>query len=232
MDPASALLVASLGALSSTAAGAVAAWVRTTRTSHQIQHPRTSQQQTDAQRLRDVDDAIAVSRLLAETDSPAALLDPALGTGSGTAVQRSVMARVTSYLEAGLDDVEHYLRRESVATEADAAERALEEAKLQLAATREQAYRMATEVDDYADGKLANLEVVLSKTLSAVSRGRQLIYTKHESSDEEIPQEVREIDDYVDTKLANFEVVLLKTLQAVERGRRKISGVDDRGVAE
>ena len=31
---------------------------------------------------------------------------------------------------------------------------------------------MRREVDDYVDGKLANFEVVLQKTLSAVDRGR------------------------------------------------------------
>jgi cell division septum initiation protein DivIVA len=45
------------------------------------------------------------------------------------------------------------------------AERLLEQA-------RAQADAMRAEVEDYVDGKLANFEVVLSKTLAAVQRGR------------------------------------------------------------
>jgi cell division septum initiation protein DivIVA len=37
---------------------------------------------------------------------------------------------------------------------------------------RDQAATMRTEVEDYVDGKLANFEVVLHKTLAAVGRGR------------------------------------------------------------
>ena len=41
-----------------------------------------------------------------------------------------------------------------------------------LAEAREQASRMRVEVEDYVDGKLANFEVVLHKTVAAVGRGR------------------------------------------------------------
>jgi regulator of protease activity HflC (stomatin/prohibitin superfamily) len=41
-----------------------------------------------------------------------------------------------------------------------------------LANAREQAAAMRAEVEDYVDGKLANMEVVLAKTLDAVQRGR------------------------------------------------------------
>jgi chlorite dismutase len=46
------------------------------------------------------------------------------------------------------------------------------EADRLLAHAREQAEAMRQEVEDYVDGKLANFEVVLSKTLAAVERGR------------------------------------------------------------
>ncbi len=41
-----------------------------------------------------------------------------------------------------------------------------------LAAAAEEARSMREEVDDYVDAKLANFEVVLTKTLAAVQRGR------------------------------------------------------------
>ncbi len=55
--------------------------------------------------------------------------------------------------------------QEVVRTADNEAERILEEA-------REHARRIRLEAEDYVDAKLANFEVVLSKTLSAVERGR------------------------------------------------------------
>lgn len=53
------------------------------------------------------------------------------------------------------------------------AERLLEEARISAEAMR-------AEVEDYVDAKLANFEIVLSKTLSAVERGRQKLSGRHE----------------------------------------------------
>ena len=53
------------------------------------------------------------------------------------------------------------------------ADRLLEEA-------RASAEAMRVEVEDYVDAKLANFEIVLSKTLSAVERGRQKLSGRHE----------------------------------------------------
>jgi vacuolar-type H+-ATPase subunit H len=53
------------------------------------------------------------------------------------------------------------------------ADRLLEEA-------RASAETMRVEVEDYVDAKLANFEIVLSKTLSAVERGRQKLSGRHE----------------------------------------------------
>jgi hypothetical protein len=39
---------------------------------------------------------------------------------------------------------------------------------------------MRLEVEDYVDAKLANFEIVLTKTLSAVERGRQKLSGRHE----------------------------------------------------
>ena len=49
-----------------------------------------------------------------------------------------------------------------------------------LTAARADAERMRLEIDDYVDGKLANFEVVLHKTLQAVEKGRAKISGQHE----------------------------------------------------
>jgi len=57
---------------------------------------------------------------------------------------------------------------------------ATREAEQLLAATRADTERMRREIDDYVDGKLANFEVVLQKTMAAVERGRAKISGRHE----------------------------------------------------
>ena len=58
---------------------------------------------------------------------------------------------------------------------------------------------MRAEVDDYVDTKLANFEVVLDKTLAAVSRGRDKLRgrTAHEdlAGDRDRPLEPHPFDD-------------------------------------
>jgi predicted phage tail protein len=48
---------------------------------------------------------------------------------------------------------------------------------------RYQADAMRMEVEDYVDAKLANFEIVLNKTLSAVARGREKLSGRHELED-------------------------------------------------
>lgn len=45
---------------------------------------------------------------------------------------------------------------------------------------RTEAERMRREVDDYVDAKLANFEVVLTKTVATVRRGRDKLHGRHE----------------------------------------------------
>ena len=54
------------------------------------------------------------------------------------------------------------------------------EADAVLAAAHADTERMRVEIDDYVDGKLANFEVVLHKTLQAVEKGRAKIRGRHE----------------------------------------------------
>lgn len=57
---------------------------------------------------------------------------------------------------------------------------ASEEAARLLEEARASADAMRVEVEDYVDAKLANFEIVLTKTLSAVERGREKLSGRHE----------------------------------------------------
>jgi regulator of protease activity HflC (stomatin/prohibitin superfamily) len=57
---------------------------------------------------------------------------------------------------------------------------ATREADRLLAAANAESERMRREVDDYVDGKLANFEIVLNRTLHAVEHGRNKINGRHE----------------------------------------------------
>ena len=54
------------------------------------------------------------------------------------------------------------------------------EAEQLVEAANNSADAMRVEVEDYVDAKLANFEIVLNKTLSAVERGRQKLSGRHE----------------------------------------------------
>jgi vacuolar-type H+-ATPase subunit H len=73
------------------------------------------------------------------------------------------------------------------------AERVLDEA-------RQSADAMRVEVEDYVDAKLANFEIVLTKTLSAVERGRQKLSGRHEL--EALSQQAAEPDGFLEEPLA------------------------------
>ncbi|MEY9873764.1 cell division septum initiation protein DivIVA [Streptacidiphilus sp. MAP12-33] len=107
------------------------------------------------------------------------------------------------------------------------------EADRLLAEARAEAGEQRREADDYVDSKLANFEVVLTKTLGAIGRGRAKLRVAGgpvEGEDgEEFTQDAfrspsPEVDEYVDVKLAALETALSKTLEAVGRGRDKLLG--------
>ncbi|MFI6349820.1 cell division initiation protein [Streptomyces sp. NPDC050560] len=105
---------------------------------------------------------------------------------------------------------------------------------------RREAEEVRAEADDYVDSKLANFEVVLTKTLGSVGRGREKLlgtgdgigadgYEDPDYADaperSQDPETLRQrADAYVDVKLGAFEAVLAKTLEAVGRGRQKLHG--------
>jgi cell division septum initiation protein DivIVA len=130
-----------------------------------------------------------------------------------------------------------HAERGSLISDTEVARRSQNEAERILAEARQEAEEIRAEADDYVDSKLANFEVVLTKTLGSVGRGREKLLgtgpgvDEQGYEDEDAPERShdpetlrRTADDYVDVKLGAFEAVLAKTLEAVGRGRQKLHG--------
>ncbi|MFD6422517.1 cell division initiation protein [Streptomyces sp. NPDC060198] len=142
-----------------------------------------------------------------------------------------------------------HAERGSLISSTEVVVRSQSEADRILADARREAAEVKAEADEYVDSKLANFEVVLTKTIGSVDRGREKLLGRGHGLDEqgyedpdfaEAPERSadpetlqRRADEYVDTKLGAFEAVLGKTLEAVGRGRQKLHGrvaTDDLGV--
>ncbi|MDQ0789458.1 ATP synthase F0 subunit B [Streptomyces sp. B3I8] len=130
-----------------------------------------------------------------------------------------------------------HAERGSLISDTEIARRAQAEADRILDEARREAEEIRAEADDYVDSKLANFEVVLTKTLGSVGRGREKLLgtgpglDENGYEDEDAPERShdpealrRDADTYVDVKLGAFEAVLAKTLDAVGRGRQKLHG--------
>ncbi|MFF1305910.1 ATP synthase F0 subunit B [Streptomyces sp. NPDC058307] len=138
-----------------------------------------------------------------------------------------------------------HAERGSLISDTEIARRSQAEADRILDEARREAEEVRAEADDYVDSKLANFEVVLTKTLGSVGRGRERLLgtgpglDEHGYEDEDAPERShdpetlrKDADSYVDAKLGAFEAVLAKTLEAVGRGRQKLHGriaTDDLG---
>jgi cell division septum initiation protein DivIVA len=83
-------------------------------------------------------------------------------------------AEAAEIIEAAKAERARMLARTEVMREAS------KEAEQTRSAAAADAERMRREIDDYVDGKLANFEVVLHKTLQAVEKGRAKISGRHE----------------------------------------------------
>ncbi|MFF5254269.1 cell division initiation protein [Streptomyces leeuwenhoekii] len=130
-----------------------------------------------------------------------------------------------------------HAERGSLISGTEVARRSQAEADRILAEARQEAEEIRAEADEYVDSKLANFEVVLTKTLGSVGRGREKLLgtgpglDEQGYEDEDAPERShdpetlrRDADAYVDAKLGAFEAVLAKTLEAVGRGREKLHG--------
>ncbi|MFJ4787009.1 ATP synthase F0 subunit B [Streptomyces sp. NPDC088794] len=138
-----------------------------------------------------------------------------------------------------------HAQRGSLISDTEIARRSQAEADRILDEARKEAEDVRAEADDYVDSKLANFEVVLTKTLGSVGRGREKLLgtgpglDEQGYEDEDAPERShdpetlrKDADSYVDVKLGAFEAVLAKTLEAVGRGRQKLHGriaTDDLG---
>ncbi|GGZ47201.1 hypothetical protein GCM10010387_46860 [Streptomyces inusitatus] len=127
--------------------------------------------------------------------------------------------------------------RGSLVSDTQVARQSQDEADRILADARREAEEIRAEADDYVDSKLANFEVVLTKTIGSVDRGREKLLGRGPGLDQdgfpdaEAPEYsadpqtlIHRADEYVDAKLGAFEAVLSKTLEAVGRGRQKLHG--------
>lgn len=133
-----------------------------------------------------------------------------------------------------------HARRASLISETEIARQSRSEADRILSDARREAEEVRAEADDYVDSKLANFEVVLTKTIGSVDRGREKLLGRGQGMDEQgyqdpdfaeapersaDPETLRQrADAYVDAKFGAFEAVLAKTLEAVGRGRQKLHG--------
>jgi len=132
-----------------------------------------------------------------------------------------------------------HTRRSDLISDTEIARRSQQEADRILAEARREAEEVKAEADDYVDSKLANFEVVLTKTIGSVDRGREKLLGRAGAGDlgydgdedDDAPEYsadpdtlIRRADDYVDAKLGAFEAVLAKTLEAVGHGRQKLLG--------
>jgi hypothetical protein len=131
-----------------------------------------------------------------------------------------------------------HAERGSLVSGTEVVRQAQAEADQVLFQARSEAADIRAEADDYVDSKLANFEVVLSKTIDSVERGRDKLLGSGPGSEEwneeyaedapersTDPRELRErADNYVDARLGSVSAVLSKTLEAVGRGREKLLG--------
>ncbi|MFK8911670.1 ATP synthase F0 subunit B [Streptomyces sp. YS-3] len=130
-----------------------------------------------------------------------------------------------------------HAQRGTLISDTAVARQSQDEADRILADAKREAEEIRAEADDYVDSKLANFEVVLTKTIGSVDRGREKLLGRGPGLDEQgqadadapeysaDPQTlIQRADEYVDAKLGAFEAVLAKTLEAVGRGREKLHG--------
>ncbi|WFB07198.1 ATP synthase F0 subunit B [Streptomyces sp. LX-29] len=132
-----------------------------------------------------------------------------------------------------------HAQRGSLISDTEVARQSREEADRILTEARREAEEIRTEADDYVDSKLANFEVVLTKTIGAVDRGREKLLGRVPGGDgmtpdgrpDDAPERSadpetlrRRADEYVDAKLGAVSAVLAKTLEAAGRGRQKLLG--------
>lgn len=176
------------------------------------------------------------AELLAMLEEVRAALPGSLAEAQELIGDREQMVRQARQEAERIIETAH-AERGSLISGTEVARRSQNEADRILGEARREAEEIRAEADEYVDSKLANFEVVLTKTLGSVGRGREKLLgtgpgvDEQGYEDEDAPERShdpetlrRDADAYVDTKLGAFEAVLAKTLEAVGRGREKLHG--------
>ncbi|NGO79971.1 cell division initiation protein [Streptomyces sp. YC504] len=175
-----------------------------------------------------------------------ALLEEVRGALPGSLAQaEQVIGGSEQLVEQARQEAERIVQsaqaeRGSLISDTAIARQSQEEAERIVAAARQEAEEIKAEADEYVDSKLANFEVVLTKTLGSVGRGREKLlgtgmgldaqgyedpdFTEAPERSHDPETQRQRADEYVDGKLGAFEAVLAKTLEAVGRGRQKLQG--------
>lgn len=184
------------------------------------------------------------AELLAMLDEVSAALPDSLSQAQELLGGRAQMVQEAQAEAQRIIESAH-AERGSLVSDTQIARQSQDEAERILAEARREAEEIRAEADDYVDSKLANFEVVLTKTIGSVDRGREKLLGRdpyadggqYGEDDPEAPERSsdpetlrRRADEYVDTKMRAFEAVLSKTLEAVGRGRLKLTGhnpIDD-----
>ena len=97
--------------------------------------------------------------------------------------------------------------RARLVSRSEVAQEAARQAERTLADARQQAATMRAEVEDYVDGKLANFEVVLTKTIAAVERGREKLRGRVEQHIAAVGETARDLYDRDEDAEHDIEVV-------------------------
>jgi cell division septum initiation protein DivIVA len=105
---------------------------------------------------------------------PAALDDAGRIIGEREAVIAEGQAEAARIIDTARAERTRLINRTEVMRDA------AREAERVIGEANAESERMRLEIDDYVDGKLANFEVVLHKTLKAVEKGRAKISGRHE----------------------------------------------------
>lgn len=176
------------------------------------------------------------AELLAKLDEVRAALPDSLSQAQALLGGRDQMVE-EARAEADRIIESAHAERGSLISDTQIARQSQEEAERILGEARREAEEIRAEADDYVDSKLANFEVVLTKTIGSVDRGREKLLGHGPGLDEQGYEDAdaperstdpetlrRRADSYVDAKLGAFEAVLSKTLEAVGRGRLKLTG--------
>ena len=109
-----------------------------------------------------------IGRLESTLPSDVGQLDEGSGQGS------SVVGDASKRADKVLSDAQ--AERIKLVSDSEIYQAAQQEAEALLAEAQQEAAELRTETDEYVDSKLANLEISLTKTLEAVTRGRARLH--------------------------------------------------------